>query len=152
MPVRKIRDGLSQTVALSESLLGRPIGLRAPREEADPQFVYTFVRSIPLTEEACRTTAFWNYTDPRGFSWANGEFRCALYNHHWPPNSPEYDCLAARVLGPPSVIYSSYGWRTARSMHLGGVNVVLLDTAVRFIPDDIDRQVWRALATRAGGD
>jgi hypothetical protein len=32
------------------------------------------------------------------------------------------------------------------------VNVALADTAVRFVADAVDPAVWRAAATRAGGE
>ena len=38
------------------------------------------------------------------------------------------------------------------SRHPGGVNLLLGDGSVRFIKDSIDRQVWRALGTIAGGE
>jgi prepilin-type processing-associated H-X9-DG protein len=40
----------------------------------------------------------------------------------------------------------------ARSQHLRGVNVVFADGSSKFITDDVDPKIWRALATRAGGD
>jgi prepilin-type N-terminal cleavage/methylation domain-containing protein/prepilin-type processing-associated H-X9-DG protein len=39
-----------------------------------------------------------------------------------------------------------------RSRHVGGANFCLADGSVRFIKNDIDPQVYRALATRAGGE
>jgi prepilin-type N-terminal cleavage/methylation domain-containing protein len=48
------------------------------------------------------------------------------------------------------------GWgdtnATSRSLHPGGVNILLGDSAVRFVSDDIDISLWRALATIAGGE
>ena len=38
------------------------------------------------------------------------------------------------------------------SFHPGGVNVGFLDGSVRFVKDDVNRQTWWALATRAGGE
>jgi prepilin-type N-terminal cleavage/methylation domain-containing protein len=38
----------------------------------------------------------------------------------------------------------------ARSFHPGGVQVVLADASVRFVPDTINTQTWRDLGTRAG--
>lgn len=49
-----------------------------------------------------------------------------------------------------SVTQRSYAAVTARSYHVGGVNVVLMDGAGRFVADTIDRAVWRALGTRSG--
>jgi hypothetical protein len=36
----------------------------------------------------------------------------------------------------------------ARSMHPGGVMVLLCDSSVRFASDSIDQSLWRAVATR----
>ncbi len=149
---RHVKDGLSKTVALSESVLGQEIPRGTARADADPRYVYVFARSAPLTETSCRESAFWNYTDLRGFAWVNGEFRAALYNHHWTPNSLEFDCMSARTTGPISTIYAPYGWRTARSQHTGGVNLALLDGSVRFVDDSIGAAIWQAMATRAKGD
>jgi prepilin-type N-terminal cleavage/methylation domain-containing protein len=148
--VRAVKDGLSRTVAMSESLLGRELDKATPREAADPRYAYVFAKSAPLTLDSCRASSFWNYTERRGFSWANGEYRSGLYNHFGTPNTPEFDCVAARVFGPPSVIYTAYGWRAARSLHLGGVNVLMLDASVSFVADDIQPSSWQAMATRAG--
>jgi prepilin-type processing-associated H-X9-DG protein len=44
-------------------------------------------------------------------------------------------------------------WRSAaRSKHGGGVNVSFADGSVRFITDDINGALWRALGTRANGE
>jgi type II secretory pathway pseudopilin PulG len=149
---RQIKDGLSRTAAVSESILGRELPRITPRESADPRYAYVFARSAPLTESSCRDSAFWNYTDLRGFAWVNGEFRSALYNHHQGPNSPEFDCVSALTAGSPAVIYSAFGWRTARSLHPGGVNLAMLDASVQFVDNSIAPSVWRALSTRAGRD
>jgi prepilin-type processing-associated H-X9-DG protein len=149
---RQVKDGLSRTAAVSESILGREVPRNTPRDEADARYAYVFARATPLTDASCRESAFWNYTDLRGFAWVNGEFRSGLYNHHLMPNSPEFDCVSALTTGPPSAIYSAFGWRTARSLHPGGVNLALLDGSVQFIDNEISADVWRALSTRSGND
>lgn len=42
--------------------------------------------------------------------------------------------------------------RSARSLHVGGVNAVRVDGSVEFYSNDTDRLVWRALSTAAGGE
>lgn len=143
-------DGSSRTAIASESILGAPIAPLTPRDQADPQFVYGFARAAPLTQASCDETIQWNFTDPRGYAWANGEFRSAMYNHRSGPNSTEFDCVSAKLLAPPSERYAGYGWRAARSFHPGGVNVAFADGSVRFAQDEIDLAVWQAAATRRG--
>ena len=106
-----------------------------------------------LSDTRCRRARNWNFTDLRGFSWANGEYRTTLYNHERSPNDSEIDCLGV-LMNTPDIarLYAGYGWRAARSRHRGGVNLVLADTAVRFIDDAVDPAVWKAAATRAGGE
>jgi len=41
---------------------------------------------------------------------------------------------------------------SARSYHLGGVNVAFADGSNRFITNNINLQTWNALGTRAGGE
>ena len=89
--------------------------------------------STPLTDGDCAGTNQWNVSDGRGFAWACGEFRCALYNHYYLPNQDMPDCLGAGLVGGVQAEYIDYGWRTARSRHPGGVNLVMADGSVSFI-------------------
>jgi len=143
----KISDGLSKTAIASESLLGRP-----QDGNHDPQFEYKFMLSAPVTEAACRSSSIWNYLDPRGFAWVNGEYRCGLYNHWQTPNSEIPDCMGVQVGGGVQVQFTPYGWRAARSAHSGGVNLLMADGSLQFVADQIGEEVWRALSTIDGGE
>ena len=46
----------------------------------------------------------------------------------------------------------TYAIVTSRSYHSGTVNAALLDGSVQSVSSDIDLLVWRAKATRAGGE
>ena len=46
----------------------------------------------------------------------------------------------------------TYAAVTSRSHHSEGVNVALLDGSTHFVPNNIDIRVWRAYATRSGGE
>jgi len=107
----------------------------------------------PLTDPICRAAARWNKEDLRGFSWANGEYRTTLYNHARRPNDPEIDCIGVVMITDDKArLHAAYGWRAARSRHPGGVNVVMADGSGQFVSDSVDPAVWKALATRAGGE
>lgn len=150
---KDVSDGLSKTAAFSESLLGDSASMN--RAAVTPTNAYGFIMSAPLTEQSCAATAVWNFSDPRGFSWANGEYRTTLYNHYLPPNASTFDCMGV-LMTPPSDqidrLYAAYGWRAARSRHPGGVNVTMADGSGQFVGDAVDPAVWKALATRAGGE
>jgi hypothetical protein len=101
-----------------------------------------------LDDASCAAPGIYNYTDLRQFLWYSGEIRNAAYNHYYTPNAKVYDCITnASGLG-----YTAIGWKAARSMHVGGVQLLLSDGSVRFISENIDLNVWRALATRNGGE
>jgi prepilin-type processing-associated H-X9-DG protein len=150
---REIRDGLSKTVAFGESILGAGSKATTSRDGIEPATGYGFTFTAPLTEPACSRPFYYNFTDLRGFSWANGEYRTTLFNHARPPNSEALDCLSALMTTPDkSRMYAGYGWRAARSRHRGGVNVALADGAVRFMADAVDPAEWQAWATIAGSE
>ncbi len=140
----QVTDGSSHTALFSESVLGNPNGTAT---QNDPQVDYKFILSAPLTATKCNNTQQWNQSSGRGFSWANGEFRCALYNHLNTPNAPAFDCLGVQIAS-----LTPYGWRAARSRHPGGVNLLMADGAVRFVPDSVDPDLWKALATCNGNE
>jgi prepilin-type N-terminal cleavage/methylation domain-containing protein/prepilin-type processing-associated H-X9-DG protein len=146
----QITDGLSNTAAFSESTLGTGPTMVSGPIPGNPQTVYANVPP-PLTPATCAIANLWNVELPRGYLWASGEIRCASYNHYYPPNPPEYDCVA-NLSTPGPQQYTAVGFKAARSYHPGGVNVLLADGSVRFITNAIDWDVWMALGTRAGGE
>jgi prepilin-type N-terminal cleavage/methylation domain-containing protein len=51
-----------------------------------------------------------------------------------------------------STTQTTYASITSRSYHAGVVNVGLADGSTRTVSSNIDRQIWRALGTRIGGE
>ena len=147
--VAQVTDGLSHTALMSESILGSP---DTNVLQQDLTIDYKFTLSAPLTDARCASTQQWNVSNPRGFAWVSGEFRCALYNHYYTPNQPIPDCLGVTLAGGVSLQYTPYGWRAARSRHPGGVNLLLADGSVQFVHDEVDPAVWQAWATRKGNE
>jgi hypothetical protein len=147
-------DGTSNTIIFSESTLGT-----GPESTADPSFVqqspqtvYGFVSAAPLTDTLAANAAQWNVSNRRGFMWANGEFRCTLYNHYYTPNSPQADFIGVTFNPEPAKRLTGYGWRAARSNHLGSVIVTFADGSTQVISDSVDAEIWRGLATPHGGE
>ena len=77
--------------------------------------------------------------------------RCSSYNHYDVPNAPTPDCITNDLTPGPAQL-TAVGFRAARSLHSGGVNVTFGDGSVRFMAEGVQRDLWRALATRAGGE
>jgi prepilin-type N-terminal cleavage/methylation domain-containing protein/prepilin-type processing-associated H-X9-DG protein len=131
-----VTDGLSNTVAFSETTLGA--GGTAPAGATDVTLYYKNASPLSTANCAASTTLV---TD-RGALWADGAYNCGLYNNVLPPNSPTMDCIQ----------HSNPAWKAARSRHPQGVNVLLGDGSVRFARNGTDLTVWQALGTRAGGE
>jgi prepilin-type N-terminal cleavage/methylation domain-containing protein/prepilin-type processing-associated H-X9-DG protein len=148
----EVTDGLSHTAAASESLLGEGEEGATGPAPGGPQRVFAYANPGPaFAPGACASASRWNYQNRRGFMWASGELRCASYNHALPPNSPEYDCVSNDLSGGQQQ-FTAVGFRAARSLHPGGVNVLMGDGAVRAVSEWVPQATWRALGTRAGGE
>jgi prepilin-type N-terminal cleavage/methylation domain-containing protein/prepilin-type processing-associated H-X9-DG protein len=142
--VASLRDGTSLTAAASEQLLG----IAGPYSQTTPTPVpvpwtraMARVTAGPLTDAACALSGN-GWLLNKGSSWWDGNYQNALYNHYLAPNATRPDCI----------VYHNPGWKAARSFHPGGVNVLYCDGHVVFAKDTVDLRIWRAVATRAGGE
>jgi prepilin-type N-terminal cleavage/methylation domain-containing protein/prepilin-type processing-associated H-X9-DG protein len=142
--IADIHDGTSNTALMSETLLG--LGgpdLRSPPNEQESPLVYRWIpSSARMGVGLCQSTdsRYWWETDGSG-KWADGDVYCTLYDHGYPPNAPQWDCIS-----------SDHNWRAARSRHGGGVNLLLADGSVRFVSNLVDLSTWHALGSRAGNE
>ena len=141
------RDGTSNTVSMSEWTLG-------PQTATEPRsrrwtFATARVRSGP--NELEDFAADCGGIDPataklalliKGRGWIRGDVSYTLYNH---------------VLGPGQLSCTNgdlvqQGAWTAGSLHPSGVNVLFVDGHTRLISNSIALPVWRAIASRDGGE
>ena len=139
-PIRHadIGDGLSNTAAFSESVLGNG------QATADPRFAVLEVPGGTDPTPAACDGAAGTFSGRRGGKWLDGHYGNTLYNHYYPPNpAGKWDC------GNGS---HNKGLSTARSFHSSGVNVLFADGAVRTVPNSVALDVWRAIGTRNGGE
>ena len=135
--VRRIKDGTSKTIVISE--------------------VLTYDGSAPDR----------NYSEDIRGTWLCPSMGASTYSHLWGPNSTTLDQIngceddAADIPeGHPLNCTERRGggksaadtWAAARSQHNGGVVAGRADGSVGFFSDDIDLPLWQALATRARGD
>ncbi len=151
-----IIDGLSNSAMMSESSLGDG-DENTPTPPQDPQTYYAYLPfGTTVTPAACTPPGYpsgtvYNNSNRRGFLWATGEMRCGSHNHFLPPNSAMPDCITNDLTPGPGQ-FTAVGFRTARSHHTGGVNLLLGDGSVRFVNDSIGLATWKGLATRAGNE
>ena len=130
-----ITDGLSNTIAMSETVSNGPLGSArfTPYDSYFERALETCLASSPADS--------WRI----GVPWIAGCAGCTLYNHALPPNSPT--CSNGTSLGDPvRGIYS------AASNHPGGVVVLFADGGVDFVSDGVDSFVWRAMAMRGANE
>ena len=144
---RDITDGMSNTIAFSETTLGPgdpgPDGFVVSTPPGNPEDVWAALmpwEASALSDSACASASAFGVT--RGNSWAATSHLSGFFNAYLPPNSERPDCMIHFSFSP--------GWVAARSRHPGGVNVALADGSVRFVGESIDLAVWRALSTRKG--
>jgi prepilin-type N-terminal cleavage/methylation domain-containing protein len=147
--VADIVDGTTNTAAMSESLLGDgPTVAPGTTPPADYRRVYAYLMTFQssLDDASCASPTLWNNDQRRQFLWFSGEIRNCSYNHYYGPNATNWDCITnAQALG-----YTAIGWKAARSLHPGGVHLLLCDGSTRFVNQNISISIWRALATRKG--
>ncbi len=149
--IANVTDGTSNTAFVGESIIGSNSNVPPAANAPNPQeimvqcasgitdFASTFTY-IPLTTAECSSST--NYRWDRQTNWIDSDYRHTLYDHYLTPNSTTYDCLR----GP------MHGWRTSRSRHPGGVNILFVDGSCHFIKNTINLGAWQAVATVAGGE
>lgn len=141
---KDIKDGTTNTVIMSEQRLGNS---RNQTDTATPmdqeRQVVLLAGATATTEMNCAVTATTDWNGERGAKWVNGHYADTMYNHFYTPNSPLPDCHNG---------FHNKARTSARSLHAGGVHFLLCDGSVRFANESIDLDLWRGLATRAGGE
>ncbi len=143
---RQITDGLSNTIAISETILGPggpgPDGYVVSTPPSALSDVWAALMSPDLSESNCDSAGSFGVT--RGNTWAAASHLSGFFNAYLPPNTSRPDCIAHFTFSP--------GWVAARSRHPGGVNTLFADGSVRLAQDAVDIMLWRSLATRNGSE
>ena len=162
---RDFTDGLSNTAMFAERTKGSARAaasspptpadiITSPNRQnvmLDPNVMFNDCLNAPKVASSFNFTTFGRWAQGSDFSngWPFASYSGTMYNHVATPNWRGQDCgnwsAIADTPGEHAII-------SARSMHTGGVNLMLADGSVRFASDSIDVGVWRNVGTRDGGE
>jgi prepilin-type N-terminal cleavage/methylation domain-containing protein/prepilin-type processing-associated H-X9-DG protein len=143
--ISDMSDGTSNTALFSEKKRGNG----TPNPKTD-MFTIPNTATLDATYQTCSgidPTTDTPLTSKQGYSWVMGEMCCTTYNHVSAPNT-----LTCAGQGFPGNMSNMAMQVPPSSYHPGGVNVLLGDGSVHFVPNGIDLEVWRALGTMNGGE
>ena len=148
--MRDITDGTSNTALFGEIRKGpyvgtgastAPVAAGSPNDFRVATSVGTLAGNDLIVPPAIcenRATTAWLY---RGLQYYRGLPVATFYSHTLVPNSKRRDCGN-----------TSQGHLAARSLHVGGAQICLADGSVRFVSENIDLGLWRAVGTKGGGE
>lgn len=138
-----VTDGLSNTAAISEMLVGdgEPTPARTLFKTPVPALMPGQLDQFAAT---CAAATWGQGSDPwtRGARWVLGDIIWTGYTHVLTPGN--HSCTNGGVV--------QEGIYTPVSAHPGGVDLVYADAHLVFVTDSIDQAVWRALGSRNGGE
>jgi prepilin-type N-terminal cleavage/methylation domain-containing protein len=147
-----IRDGLSSTLAFAEVKAWQPCF----SDSALPN-----VFGTPMPTSAAVLVAYGGEFDDDGHAgWCDGGTNQTGFTTTFGPNTSVSHVIAGVTFDIDFVSMAegeaattmTYAAVTARSHHRGMVNTLMMDGSTRAASSNIDLKVWRALATRAGGE
>ena len=136
-----ITDGTSSTALMGETLIGPNTGATTtlPAGAAQRERLCAWTQGGGAMPNNCGSPV--EYRSDRNTRWADGDAYETLYDHGYPPNAAQVDCIS-----------TSANWKAARSKHPGGANVLRADGGVRFVANGADAATWQGLGSRAGGE
>jgi prepilin-type N-terminal cleavage/methylation domain-containing protein/prepilin-type processing-associated H-X9-DG protein len=94
------------------------------------------------------------YYDTRGDMLNDYNSTSVFMTINTPNAGVDYMACADDNVNPSPCIHDLSGnsYQSARSRHAGGVNVLMGDGSVHFIPDEVSVEVWQALGSMDGGE
>jgi prepilin-type N-terminal cleavage/methylation domain-containing protein len=146
-----ILDGTSNTLAASEVKAYTPYY----RNKRQPGAM-----TIPsLPNEIC--TLAGEFKSESGHTeWVDGRAHQTAFTTTFPPNAKVQCDISGQMYDPDwtnnqegsNLTVTTYAAVTSRSHHVGGVQTLMMDGAVRFTVNEINLPTWQAMSTRDEGE
>jgi prepilin-type N-terminal cleavage/methylation domain-containing protein/prepilin-type processing-associated H-X9-DG protein len=133
--ILEVRDGTSNTILLSEGLIGLPPN---PLTWGGP------MGDIQTATMGGSLFSAMDCPNSEALDRINGPCPQSVGD-----NSYKSPCLSVPFPSDPN---GASAWAAARSKHTRGVNVAMADGSVRFVTNEVSGYFWRSLATRGGGE
>jgi prepilin-type N-terminal cleavage/methylation domain-containing protein/prepilin-type processing-associated H-X9-DG protein len=148
-----ISDGLSNTLALAENKAYQPNMWDTSKPNS--------LNVAPPANAAALSGFYGGTFDSNGHTeWVEGDVHETGFTTVLAPNTAvpyvnagtTYDIDVTSIRDGESTTQPTYAAVTARSYHLGYVNVAMMDGSVRVVTNQIALPTWRAIGTRGGGE
>ena len=155
----EIHDGLSQTLFASEGKTYQPgqycntLSQINNPDQVPPPASDPYAVAPEYYNGSC-----WLRPDHGHTGWMSGWNHQSGMNTSWPPNKkilggPNRDTdMDISGMAEEGYEGANFAAITARSYHVGGVHVLMGDGSARFVSDNINGSVWRALGSVNGGE
>ncbi len=148
-----VTDGTSNTLAFAEVKAWNPY----LRDGGNPGAPGAPIPSDPSSVAALGGSF---RSDSGHTEWVDGRVHQTGFTGTFPPNTPvpyasggqTYDIDFTSSREGRTVDQLTYAVVTSRSYHPGGAQVLLTDGSARFVSETVQRDLWRSLATRDGGE
>lgn len=150
---RDFTDGMSNTLGAAETKAFQPNWW----DSNSPNTLGV----APPSSTAALAAYFGGTFDSNGHTeWIEGDVHESGFTTTFGPNTfvpytsgpITYDVDLTTMRDGESTTVPTYAAITARSYHIGSVNVLMMDGSVRSVADNIALTVWRALGTRSGSE
>ncbi|QDT65393.1 DUF1559 domain-containing protein [Calycomorphotria hydatis] len=159
--MRDVTDGTSNVIAASEHIKGNGLGwtaadyeegstIRGAAKPGGTPNSFLSQAQINAWLSVCETRSSAGSNGPRGdtgANWASGNLGQTIFNTLANPNTEFGTCITCASCNASD----GQGFFSARSRHIGGVNVLMADGSSHFISDNIDNGTWQMLGARNDG-
>ena len=163
--MRDITDGLSNTIAYSEGIVGHSpaattLGNMVMSADLSGKAYFLKASRDPslVTADLDRCSESYSPSNPgaisvgHGHDWSVGSMGATLFNTVVTPNHPKHRWAACRSDCNGACDGASMDYSNAQSYHPGGVNVLMADGSTRFLKNDVSTSVYWAIGSRCDGN